>query len=251
MKKSFLCAMIAFALCSCQKDVNEPADAAEGKIAITTTVSGEVATRAEGITLPTPAPADFNLQITGTDFSKTWESLSDYRTDDERYLAGWYTVAIAYGDANAEGYNVPAFAASKDVEVLDRNRTTIVELTATLANAIVTINTTEAFDNYFPTSEFTITTATNTFEFDKLSTDHLYVAAQEGLKIDCSCIRQSNVAANKYEQLATQTIPTVAAATRYVITYDLTSAGSVTITIKLNQTIIDVIEVERELNPNA
>ena len=55
----------------------------------------------------------------------------------------------------------------------------------------------------------------------------------------------------KSEALATQTISNTTAATRYVVTYDLTTAGGVSITVKLNQTIIGTIEVETELNPNA
>jgi hypothetical protein len=210
-----------------------------------------VETRADGVQVATPQLSDFSLLITGNNFEKSWSSLTNYRTDDERYISGTYTVAIACGDSSQEGYNLPAFAASKSVEVLDRNRTTEVALTATVANAIVAIQTTEAFNNYFPVSEFTVTTTANSFEYNKHSSKHLFVAAGQNVKIDCSCIRQSNLAANKSEALATQTISNTTAATRYVVTYDLTTVGGVSITVKLNQTIIGTIEVETELNPNA
>ena len=251
MKKVFLFALSALLLAGCQKDNSVQSTAGEGKIAINASTSGVVETRADGIQVATPELSDFSLLIKGKNFEKSWSSLSQYRTDDERYTAGTYTVSIACGDSSEEGYDLPAFAASKTAEVLDRNRTTEVALTATVANAIVAIQTTEAFNNYFPVSEFTVTTTSNTFEYDKQSAEHLFVAPAQDVKIDCSCIRQSNLAANKSEKLATQTIANTAAATRYVSTYDLSTVGGVAITVKLNQTIIDTIEVETELNPNA
>lgn len=251
MKKVFLFALSALMLAGCQKDNSVLATAGEGKIAINASASGVVETRADGVQVATPQLSDFSLLITGNNFEKSWSSLTNYRTDDERYISGTYTVAIACGDSSQEGYNLPAFAASKSVEVLDRNRTTEVALTATVANAIVAIQTTEAFNNYFPVSEFTVTTTANSFEYNKHSSEHLFVAAGQNVKIDCSCIRQSNLATNKSEALATQTISNTTAATRYVVTYDLTTVGGVSITVKLNQTIIGTIEVETELNPNA
>jgi hypothetical protein len=165
MKKLILSAMASLLLFACQSDNSEVA-VGEGKIAITVTTSADVATRAEGFTLQTPALSDFQLLITGENFSKSWASVTDYRTDDERYTAGDYTVAINAGDATVEGYGKSAFAASEQVTVLDRNRTTEVKLTARLANAIVEVRTTEMFDNYFPQSEFSVTTAANTFEWN-------------------------------------------------------------------------------------
>ena len=256
MKNVFLCAIAALALVACQSP-SEQLGVGEGKIAVAASVSGDMATRAEGFNLPTPELSDFTLSITGTEntataeFSKQWASLSDYRTDDERYAAGWYTVAIANGDVTAEGYTTPCFTASKSVQVLDRNRTVVAELNATVANAIVLIQTTEAFDNYFPQSDFTVTTATNTIEVDKQAEGHLFIAPQSNVKINCSCIRQSNLAAGTVESLATQTIEATAPATRYIVTYDLTTVGGVKITVKLNETVIDTIVVDTELNPNA
>jgi hypothetical protein len=105
--------------------------------------------------------------------------------------------------------------------------------------------------NYFPVADFKLTTATNSFDLDLSSTEHLFVAANQSVKIDCSCIRQSNLAAGTVESLATQTIEATAPATRYIVTYDLTTVGGVKITVKLNQTVIDTIVVDTELNPNA
>lgn len=250
MNKVFLFAISALLLASCQKGNNE-AVVGEGRIAITASASGDVVTRADGFTLPTPQLSDFSLTITGENFEKSWASLSDYRTENERFTKGYYDVAINYGDSTAEGYNLPCFSASKSIEVLDRDRTTEVTLNAKLTNSIITVVTTDAFNGFFPVSDFTVTTATNTFEVDKQSAEHLFVAAAQQVTIDCSCIRQSNLATEKRESLTTQIIPATEAATRYIVTYDLTTAGSVKVEVKLNDSVIDTIEIETELNPNA
>lgn len=232
-----------------------------GRIAIDFSTSGEVATRAdEGITLTNlPTAADFALKITGSasdavtsSFSKEWSSFAGYNYEDERLFHGLYDVALTYGDPTVEGYGKPAFAAeAKSVVVENKNKTTTLALTATLANAIITIRTTDNFDGYFPVSKFSVTTAQDTHDFDKSSTEHLFIAPQSGVKINCSCVRQNNLANDTYETLAPQTIPSVVAKTRYVVTYDLTTAGSVTITVTLNETPLATEVIDTEINPNA
>ena len=251
MKKVLLFAFTALLVASCQKDNTPQAESSKGRIAITATVAGELTTRAEGITLPTPSLSELSLHIAGDNFEQSWSSFADYNTDENRFTAGNYTVTLSYGDSTAEGYNTPAFGATKSVVVLDRNRTTEVALTAKLTKAIVEVKTTEAFNNYFPVSDFKLTTASNSFDLDLSSTEHLFVAASQSVKIDCSCIRQSNLANEAYEHLAAQTISEVKAKTRYIVTYDLTTAGNVKITIKLNDEPIGTQVIDTEINPNA
>lgn len=254
MKKLLLFVCAATLVVGCQDDTSVQTVAGKGAIEVTASASGEVTTKAEGengITLDTPALEDFSLKITGTDFEKNWTSLSDYDTDSERYVAGWYTVAIECGDATEEGYNKPYFATSQRIQVLDRNRTTQVNLVATVGNAIVEIRTTENFRNYFPSREFKLTTENNTFELSEEPTEYLFIAPQKKAAIDCTCIRQANLATGTTESLTTQYIPTVNAATRYIVTYDLQYTGSVDVTVSLDDTIIDTITVDVELNENA
>ena len=231
-----------------------------GRIAIDFSTSGEVATRADGIQLEElPTPAQFVLKISGsaTDantstFSKEWSSFAGYDYEEERLFHGLYDVALTYGDPNIEGYGKVAFAAeAKNVVVENKNKTTNLALTATLANAIITIRTTDNFDGYFPVSKFSVTTSQDTIDFEKENPEHLFIAPQSNVKINCSCIRQSNLANEAYEHLAAQVIANVEAKTRYVVTYDLTTAGRVKITIKLNEELIGTQVIDTEINPNA
>ena len=261
MRKILLCAMATIALVGCKENFSEQnINADMGRIAIDFSTSGEVDTRADGILLENlPTPADFTLKISGaaTDentsaFSKEWSSFAGYNYEEERLFHGLYDVTLTYGDPAVEGYDKPAFAASATkVEVENKNKTTTLQMTATLANAIVTIRTTDNFNGYFPKSKFSITTATDTYEFEKENTSHLFIAPQQNVKINCSCVRQNNSANDTYETLAPQTIPSVVAKTRYVVTYDLTTAGRVTITVTLNETPLDTKDIDTEINPNA
>lgn len=254
MKKLLAFASAALLMVGCHDDNSIQTVAGEGTMRINATASGEIITKTgteSGMMVDVPQISDFSLKITGNNFEKSWDSVSNYDFETERYVAGNYNVSIEYGDIAVEGYNVPYFYTSESVEVLDRNRTTNVELVATVGNAIVEVVTTENFRGYFPQHKFTMTTASNTFELKENDDELLFIAPQENVAIDCTCIRQSNIASGKEESLATQYIPTVNARTRYIVTYDLKSAGNVTITVTLNETIIDTFDVDVELNENA
>ena len=260
MKKVLLFAIASLVLAGCQNYSEHELAGDMGRIAIDFSTSGEVATRADGIQLENlPTPAEFVLKIAGdaTDantatFSKEWSSFAGYNYEEERLYNGKYDVTLTYGDPTVEGYGKPAFAAeAKGVVVQNKNKTTELDMTATLANAIITIRTTENFDGYFPVSKFSVTTSQDTIDFEKENPEHLFIAPQSGVKINCSCIRQSNLANETYEHLAAQVIGTVEAKTRYVVTYDLTTAGSVEISIKLNEELIGTQVIDTEINPNA
>lgn len=253
MKKLVLIASVAMMAAACQK-VSVEQIAGPGELKLNLSASGAVRSLAAGqadggIEIEVPNISDFSLTITGADYNRTWSSVSDY-SSDERFQAGMYDVAIEYGDIAEEGFGKPYFFASKNVEVFERNRTTNVELVATVGNAIVEIAMTDSFKGYFVKHDFTLTTASNTFPLEENPAQHLFVAPQQPVKIDCTCIRQANAAAGTTEELATQTID-VAARTRYIVKYDLQQAGGVTVNISLNDEIIDTIELPIELNENA
>ncbi len=257
MKKLLFMVCVVALTAGCQNGDLEIVGGGEmGYIAINASTSGAIQTKAEtesGIMLETPALSDFSLLITGeaNDFSKSWNSISDYKSEDERFVKGNYTVSIECGDITEEGYNKPYFYGKAVAPVPDRNKTVDVEVVATVGNAIVEIATTENFRGYFPTYEFKMTTATNEFELVENSSEHLFIAPQANVTIDCNCIRQSNLATGKYETLPTQTIPEVKARTRYIVTYDLERVGKVNVTVKLNDTIIGTYDIDVELNENA
>ena len=253
MKKLLLFALVAAMATACQKSSMEQT-IGTGILQITPAVANDVnevkaTTENEpngGKTIAVPALSEFSLTIKGTDYDRTWTSLSDYSADEERLTAGLYDVAIKYGDIAVEGYDKPYFyAEKKGVQVLDRNRTTNVELTATVGNAIVEVVMTPEFKGYFTEHKFTLKTASNEFAIDENPAKDLFVAPQT-VKLDCAVKRQSG----KEESLATQSFE-VKARTRHIVKYDLEKAGSVKVNITLDDTLIGSETVDVELNENA
>ncbi len=252
MKRVLLIASVAIMAAACQKTTVEQI-AGAGELQLDLSASGEVrsaSTQADGgINIDVPDISEFTLRITGDDYDRTWSSVSDY-SSDERYQAGMYDVQIEYGDIAEEGYDKPYFFAKKRVEVFERNRTTKVKLVATVGNAIIEIAMTDSFKGYFVSHDFTLTTESNTFTLEENPEQHLFIAPNQQVKIDCTCIRQANAATGITEALETQKIH-ISDRTRHIVKYDLNDAGSVTINISLNDEVIDTIELPVELNENA
>lgn len=91
---------------------------------------------------------DLSLTIKSNDgtYSKTWASVADY-DGSEQFPIGAYTVSAAYGDPAEEGFEKPAYFGSANVTVVE-NESTPVSLTATLANAMISVTYTDAFKKY-------------------------------------------------------------------------------------------------------
>ena len=95
---------------------------------------------------------DLSLTVTSSDgsFNQTWDSFSDFNAEEEQFPIGDYTVEVAYGDREAEGFDNKVLAAyydSQDIKILE-GAATPVELTASRTHAIVNIKYTEAFEHY-------------------------------------------------------------------------------------------------------
>lgn len=126
----------------------------EGSISLDLKADGKVAdarvgTRA-GVQDPiVPAVDDFGIRLSCVDgsYSKTWQSLSEF-AGEKSFKAGAYTIEAFYGSLDQEGFEKPCYAGSSQVTVLEA-RTVPVEITATMASAMVSIDYTDEFRNYF------------------------------------------------------------------------------------------------------
>lgn len=128
--------------------------------------------RAVSREIETPPISEFGIRITKTD-GKTevgrewsWTSVKNF-VDSASFTVGTYTIETFYGQPDAQGsiedndkqYEYAYFyGKTEEVTVLD-GQTTDVELHAALANAIVQIEYTEEFKNYFIDWETTLQTA--------------------------------------------------------------------------------------------
>lgn len=119
-------------------------------------VADEDATRAQddpynlGTYTDVPSAEDFKIKLVKSDgsFSKTWNSLSAFKNDeDNEFVTGAYTLTAFYGEKDETAFNNPYFETSSTFTVL-ANKTHKLDLSVGLTNSMVKINFTEDFKNY-------------------------------------------------------------------------------------------------------
>jgi hypothetical protein len=196
--------------------------------------------------------ADFALQIEGVgyDYAKEYASISEFNADN--YLRfGQYRATVVAGDVMNEGYDKATFVGSKEFSVAARKHTDV-EITAHIANALVVVETTEAFDNYFVGGRtLKLTTAAGN-EFDVTAQSEPLFVAPESVVVTGTAIKQS---AQSGAEGAVVALPEyeleVVAQTLYRVKFDVEQAGGATLTISLNDELVESIDIEQELNDNA
>jgi hypothetical protein len=103
-------------------------------------------TRADDTQCPIVPDANaFGIKLTKSDntYSKTWSSLEGFNKESE-FPIGDYTIEASYGDVTEQGFERPCFKGTNTLHV-SPGTTTPVNVTATLANAMVTMRYTDAF----------------------------------------------------------------------------------------------------------
>ncbi len=151
MLKSILSiAVIGTALTSCTDGIGTGFGGnGLGKIAPTAEVDVSlVSTRNSRKEYSAVTPSDLSLKLSSADgtYSRTWESVSAFPTNQD-FAVGQYLVEAFYGDESAEGFDAPYFYGSQQILVKE-NEQTRVTLTASLANAMIDITYTQAFQDY-------------------------------------------------------------------------------------------------------
>lgn len=257
MKKFFaIFSLAALSLASCATD--EPTgEKGKGSVAFNCAVETIVddTTRAN-ISCTTPAAADFALLIEGVDrnYSANYATIAEFNEGkDANYLyKGEYKATVTAGDIAEEGYDKATFVGVKDFSVAARQHTNV-EITAYIANSLVKVEVTDAFKTYFPGGHtLTLATAAGN-EFDVTEqTEPLFIAPAE-FTINGTATKQPN------QSGATGTVVTLpeyklaapAAQTLYTIKFDVEGVGQATLTITLNDELVESIDIEQELNDNA
>lgn len=181
MKKTILTVLGALAALSlpvsCSEDFGDNING-NGRIIPTTDINTETivsrstspesranASRAIEVTV-----ADLSLRLTKTDgsFSGEWP-LADFPSDKD-FSVGEYSLEAFYGDPAQQGFDMPAYSGSQTVIVKD-GETATPAVTATLANAMVTIKYTDAFVGYMADYGATV----NGIEYTKTEERAVYV----------------------------------------------------------------------------
>ncbi len=115
---------------------------------------------------------DLSLRLVKTDGSKSYELGTIASFDaSQQFPTGAYTVEAYYGDPEAEGFDTPAYKGSQDITIVDGGSTEV-GLTATMANAMVSLTYSEAFRGYMTDWSATV----NSVTYAKDETRPVYVA---------------------------------------------------------------------------
>ena len=252
MKKFFtIASLLALTLSACTKETTKPEQEGKGQVTISCVTSDAVDATRANISCTTPTADEFALKIEGQDFSKEYATIAEFNADS--YLHhGSYKATVVAGDLANEGYDMATFAGSAEFAVEARKQHDV-EITAYIANALVQVDVTENFKNYFVGGyTLTLTTAAGN-EFDVTAqTEPLFIAPAD-FTIGGTAVKQPNQSGAEGVTVALPEYKneTLAAQTLYNVTFDVETAGSATLTISLNDTLVESIDIEQELNDNA
>jgi hypothetical protein len=253
MKKFFtIASLLALTLSACSKEAAKSEQEGKGQVTISCVAETTVADTRANISCTTPAAEDFALEIEGVGhtYSKEYASIAEFNADNYLHL-GNYKATVVAGDIAEEGFNKPAFVGSEEF-VVEARKDVNVEITASIANAIVKIETTENFERYFEGGHtLTLTTAAGN-EFPITAQSDLLFIAPANFTISGTATKQAAQSGKEgaVVELAYDATE-VAAQTLYTVKFDVAEAGSATLTITLNETLVESIDIDQELNDNA
>lgn len=253
MRKFFTFAsLVALMLSACSKEAAQSEKAGKGQVTINCNVETVVDTRAN-ISCTTPTAEDFALTIEGVGhtYIAEYATITEFNDGDNYLHLGDYVANIVAGDVNDEGYDKVAFVGSSEFSVSARKQTDVA-IVATIANAIVKVEVTDAFKGYFTDYELTLTTALGN-EFDVTAQSAPLFIAPTSFTIIGTATKQPNQSG---AEGVVVTLPEykktdAAARTFYTVKFDVEQAGSASLTITLNDTLVETYTIETELNDNA
>lgn len=135
-------------------------DKTDGKIQLNVTTDASVSegTRADDVSPLVPNAKEFSVSLKSKDgsYNQTWKSLDAFNSE-VGFPMGSYTISAAFGDMDSEGFNNPYFYGESSVNVL-KGESSNVDITATLANAMLSIRYKEEFYKFFKGYSATVTT---------------------------------------------------------------------------------------------
>lgn len=258
MRKLFtIASLVALALVSCTNDRQPNVNVeGEGSVTIICDVATDVTvTRAElttEVSCTVPVVEDFGLVIDGVSMSMS-QSYATIAEFNGTYLYnGTYKATVTAGDITEEGYDKATFVGEKEFEVVARQQSDV-NVTATIANALVKVEVTDNFKTYFPGGyQLELTTEAGN-KFNVTNQSDLLFIAPTSFKVTGTATKQANQSGAapstitlpefKKENLAPRTI--------YTVKMDVSNVGKATLTISLNETLVEEVTIEEELNEFA
>lgn len=200
MKQIFLglavAASASLCMISCSEDTPWSGSDEEGRIRLNLAADGRVMrlTRADDSLSPVVPHADsFSISLAKSDgsYSKTWASLPQFEKETA-FGIGDYTLTASYGDIDKEGFDNPVYKGVSDVHV-SPGELTEVNVTATLANSMVSIRYTDRFKENFKAYSAAVQTEGHDWVvFSQNETRPAYVAPCKDVKLNITLTNDQN-----------------------------------------------------------
>ena len=246
MKKILFAIALAIVAVACH--TKEGDEVQFGKITINTSTRSDVSeANTTGKTVLdealVPSTKDLKVEIEGNGTTQTWATFSEFEQAlDEglTFASGPHTITLSYGEKGVEGWSKPYFEGKSVVDVPKYGLSIEANILVALANSIITIETTEQFDGYFPTSSFKI----NGTDWDPSKKEMLFMNTGE-VSVICNAKRTTGADATFESKLQLK------ASTRHKVVFDLSTAGKAVVNITFDDEIVEVVELDVELNENA
>ena len=188
-----------------------------------------------------PEAADFIITITGEESSWTGK-VSEWSTETALH-AGEYSVTATYGSLDAEGFDKPFFEGSETFEIKGGEEEPVaVSIPVSLGNAVVKMEFTDWFKNYYPEYTFKLTRdGSDIVTFTKGETRAAFVDPWKfNLEGTLTAETKTNTINKTYSNLEV--------ATAYTFRFDVSNAAGTSITIEFNDTVETVELGDCELN---
>ena len=247
MKKILLAITLAVVATACHTN-EESSDVQLGKIAINATTRGDVTeANTTGKTVLdeslVPSENDLKVEVSGNGTTQAWATYSEFEqalNEGLTFPSAPHTITLSYGEKGVEGWSKPYFEGSKTVEVPMYGLSVDADIVVGVANSIVSVETSEKFDGYFPKSSFKI----NGVDWDASKKELLFMNTGE-ITFTCEAIRPTGKPTTFEGRLLLK------AATHHKIVFELSTAGKAVVNITFDDEIVETIELEFELNENA
>ena len=230
-----------------------------GSAAFTCKISPSVeivtTSKADTRTLPAeyiPGTENLRLEISsGIGIVASYDVMSDY--DQPLLQAGSYKADFSYGNPDTEGENAGCFKGTKQFTVVAR-KTTTEQVSLSLVNSVYSLSCSEWFRQYYTDYDLTVRTESGfrsgfsgSTAKPLTGTPPVFVKAATKLFLSGSATKTNGV---KVEFPETE-IGTTAARTWHTILLDAGAVGQASIAVSLDDTPIEIKEVNVELNPDA
>ncbi len=246
MKKIFFAIALAVVATACHTNGDEALQV--GKIAINATTRADVTeANTSGKTVLdeslVPSEKVLKVEISSNGTTQTWATLSEFEqaiAEGLTFAAAPHTITLSYGEKGVEGWSKPYFEGSTTVLVPMYNLSVDADVVVGVANSIVSVETTEQFDGYFPSSSFKI----NGVDWDTSKKELLFMNPGE-VTFSCDAVRPTGKPTTFEGSLLLK------AATHHKIVFDLSTAGKAVVNITFDDEIVETVELEFELNENA